>query len=145
MAGIMVGNLCSSRCSARFGMPNVILFCGGGAAVVTLLLAVTQSYVPYPLLLAGVTSMSFLIAVAVPAMTTMAMQIAGRTYANSAAAALNANRQIGALVGVALMGIILHTVLDWSVRLPLAFGALTLAFGAISFLVHYFVRLPKPA
>ncbi|ANB77121.1 MFS transporter [Paraburkholderia phytofirmans] len=145
MIGITAGNLSSSRYSARFGMPKVIFVCSGAAALMALTVAAGQTYMPYPLLLLCVTTMSSLIAVAIPAMTTLAMQIAGRTYANSAAAALNANRQIGALVGVALMGIILHTVPGWNVRLQLAFVGLTLAFGAVSFLIYRFVGVFKPA
>ena len=145
MVGVTVGNLTSARCSARFGMPKVMLVCSGAAAVVALTLAVGEQRMPYPLLLLGVTVMSLLIAVAIPAMTTMAMQIAGRAHANSAAAALNANRQIGALVGVAVMGVILHSVEDWGVRLPLAFATLTLAFGVVTFLVYRYVSAFKPA
>ncbi|MGK5034340.1 hypothetical protein [Janthinobacterium sp. LB3P118] len=52
--------------------------------------------------------------------TASVMRVAGKQHANSAAAALNANRQIGALVGVALIGSILHMLPDWSLRLPLA-------------------------
>jgi DHA2 family methylenomycin A resistance protein-like MFS transporter len=144
MVGITAGNLSSGRCSARFGMPKVMLVGSIAAALVALILTVGQLHMPYPLLLLCVAIMSLLVGVAIPAMTTLTMQIAGRAYANSAAAALNANRQIGALVGVALMGIILHTVLDWSVRLPLAFATLTLAFGVVSFLVYRFVGVPKP-
>jgi DHA2 family methylenomycin A resistance protein-like MFS transporter len=144
MVGIAVGNLLSGRCSARFGMPNVMLVCSGAAALMALTMTLGQVYMPYPLLLVCVTIMSLLVAVAIPAMTTLAMQIAGRAYANSAPAALNANRQIGALVGVALMGIILHTVLDWTVRLPLAFATLTVALGVVSFLVYRFVCVFKP-
>jgi len=141
MVGIAVGNLFSGRCSARFGMPNVMLVCSGAAALVALIVAVGQPFMPYSLFLLCVTVMSLLAAVAIPAMTTLAMQTAGRAYANSAAAALNANRQIGALVGVALMGIILHTVPAWAARLSLAFATLTLAFGVVSLLVHRFVSM----
>jgi len=144
MVGIAMGNLFSGRCSARFGMPSVMLVCSGAAALMALIMTVGQPYMPYPLLLLCVTIMSLLAAIAIPAMTTLAMQTAGRAHANSAAAALNANRQIGALVGVALMGIILHTVHDWTIRLPLAFATFTLAFGTVSFLVYRFVSVSKP-
>jgi DHA2 family methylenomycin A resistance protein-like MFS transporter len=144
MVGITVGNLSSSRFSARFGMHKVMLAFSAAAALIALILTLAQLYMPYPLLLLCVTIMSLLVAVAIPAMTTLAMQIAGRAYASSAAAALNANRQIGALVGVALMGIILHTVHDWTFRLPLAFATFTLAFGTVSFLVYRFVSVSKP-
>lgn len=145
MVGITVGNLSSARFSARFGMHKVMLAFSAAAALIALIVTVTQLYMPYPLLLVCVTIMSLLVAVAIPAMTTLAMQIAGRAYSSSAAAALNANRQIGALVGVALMGIILHTVHDWSVRLSLAFAMFTLGFGMVSFLVYRFVNVSKPA
>jgi DHA2 family methylenomycin A resistance protein-like MFS transporter len=143
MVGITVGNLSSARFSARFGMENVMLAFSAAAALIALILAIAQRYMPYPLLLVCVTIMSLFVAVAIPAMTTLAMQIAGRAYASSAAAALNANRQIGALVGVALMGIILHTVHDWTFRLPLAFAIFTLAFSTVSFLVYRFVNVSK--
>jgi DHA2 family methylenomycin A resistance protein-like MFS transporter len=122
-------------------MPNVMLVCSGAAALVALTVAVGEPFMPYSLFLLCVTVMSLLAAVAIPAMTTLAMQTAGRAYANSAAAALNANRQIGALGGVALMGIILHTVPAWAARLSLAFATLTLAFGVVSLLVHRFVSM----
>ena len=144
MVGITVGNLCSARFSSRFGMQNVILTCSGCAALMTLIVTVAQLYMPYPLLMLCVTIMSLFVAVAIPAMTTLAMQLAGRAYASSAAAALNANRQIGGLVGVALMGIILHTVQDWTVRLSLAFATFAVAFGTVSFLVYRFVSVSKP-
>ncbi|MGF7000479.1 MFS transporter [Paraburkholderia sp. GAS32] len=144
MVGITVGNLSSARFSARLGMHKVMLAFSAAAALIALIVTVTQLYMPYPLLLVCVTIMSLLVAVAIPAMTTSAMQIAGRAYSSSAAAALNANRQIGALVGVALMGIILHTVHDWNVRLSLAFAIFTVGFGMVSFLVYRFVNVSKP-
>ena len=141
---LSVGNLCSARYSGRFGMQKIMLACSGAAALMALIVTVAQLYMPYPLLMLCMTIMSLFIAVAIPAMTTLAMQVAGRAYASSAAAALNANRQIGGLVGVALMGIILYTVQDWTVRLSLAFATFTLAFGTVSFLVYRFVNVTKP-
>jgi DHA2 family methylenomycin A resistance protein-like MFS transporter len=63
--------------------------------------------------------------------------------ANSAAAALNANRQIGALVGVALMGAILHSVDGWGLRNGLAFGVMAAAYGLALWLVWRFVGVVK--
>ena len=134
--------LCALFRSFRNAQGHARFLCGCGAN--TLIVTVAQLYMPYPLLMLCVTIMSLLVAVAIPAMTTLAMQIAGRAYASSAAAALNANRQIGGLVGVALMGIILHTVHDWTVRLSLAFATFAVAFGTVSFLVYRFVSVSKP-
>ncbi|MNL43319.1 hypothetical protein D3C87_1658260 [compost metagenome] len=72
------------------------------------------------------------VGIAVPAMTSVVMQVSGKHHANSAAAALNANRQSGALVGVALMGTILHALPDWNASLPVAYGVIAASYvGAV--------------
>ena len=68
------------------------------------------------------------IAIAIPAMTTAVMQVAGKANANSAAAALNANRQIGALVGVAMVGVFVHMFGSWSARVYLSYGCIAGAY-----------------
>ncbi|WP_295951935.1 MFS transporter [Rhodoferax sp.] len=143
MAAFTVGNLASGRISARVGTRKPMLVGLGVAALATVALVGVRLHTPYPVLLLGLIVVNLFVAVAIPAMTTTVMQISGRTYANSAAAALNANRQIGALVGVALVGTILHTVPDWNLRLPLAFAAFALAYGLASLLVYRFVATPQ--
>jgi DHA2 family methylenomycin A resistance protein-like MFS transporter len=81
--------------------------------------------------------------VAIPAMTATVMQVAGKVYSNSAAAALNANRQVGALVGVALMGTVIHALPAWEMRLPVAFGVAALAFAGAWMLVRRHIHLPQ--
>ena len=84
------------------------------------------------------------VAIAVPAMTTAVMQVAGRQHGNSAAAALNANRQIGALVGVAVMGAILHTFAGWNMRTSLAFGFICAMYAVALLLVsRYIASTPR--
>lgn len=51
-------------------------------------------------------------------LTATVMRVAGKQHANSAAAALNANRQIGALVGVALAYGLAACLVYQHVRLP---------------------------
>jgi len=75
------------------------------------------------------------IGISIPAMTNTVIQASGREHANSAAAALNANRQVGALVGVATIGAILHATPSWDIRLPLAFSAIALAYALAALLV----------
>lgn len=55
---------------------------------------------------------------------------------------MNANRQIGALVGVAIIGSILHAAPDWDLRIPLAFGAIAIAYGGAALLVWRFIKSP---
>ncbi|NVE01514.1 MFS transporter [Massilia sp. BJB1822] len=144
LAASTIGNFLSGRVIARTGTRPSLL---GGLAVSALMGAVltrTGPHTPYLLMMAGVLVMYLAIGLAIPAMTTTVMQVAGKTHANIAAAALNANRQIGALVGVAAMGSILHAVEDWGWRLTLGFGAIGLAYGIACLLVHQRVRQHLP-
>ena len=52
----------------------------------------------------------------------------------SASAILNANRQIGALVGVAVVGVIMHGLGSWALKLPTSLTLLTIAFAAAAVL-----------
>lgn len=144
MAAYTAGNLASGRISARLGTRRPML--AGllvGLAMALPLMALRDS-TPYPLLVAAVVVMNVAVGIAIPAMTTTVMQVAGRAHANSAAAALNANRQIGALVGVALMGTILHTLPAWNARLPLAYAVIAAAYAGAALLVYRFIHLPRP-
>ncbi|CAN7448320.1 MFS transporter [Pseudoduganella sp. LjRoot289] len=146
MAAFTIGNFSSGRISAKVGLRLPLL--GGlavGAAMGLLLLALA-CWVPMMTmapLLAVIVAMNVAVGVAIPAMTATVMQVAGKAYSNSAAAALNANRQIGALVGVALMGTVIHALPDWTMRLPVAFGAAAAALGAATLLVHRYVHLAQ--
>jgi MFS transporter, DHA2 family, methylenomycin A resistance protein len=145
MAVFSVGNLLSGRITARWGARMPML---GGlllATALTALLTGMKPDTPYLLFAGAVAIANWGVGIAIPAMTTTVMQVAGRIHANSAAAALNANRQIGALVGVAIIGSILHAVTGWEIRLPLAFGAIGLAYGAAAVLVWRYISGPaKP-
>lgn len=95
---------------------------------------------PYWLLVLGTIVMNVAIGIAIPGMTATVMLVAGKAHANSAAAALNANRQIGALVGVAMMGTVLHMTVDWAWRLPSAFGLVSCAYAGALALVYFYVK-----
>ncbi|MET3131239.1 DHA2 family methylenomycin A resistance protein-like MFS transporter [Oxalobacteraceae bacterium GrIS 1.11] len=145
MGSFTIGNLLSGRITARLGVRGPMLAGLAGAAAIAALLMNLTPATPYLWLALSVTVMNALVGVAVPAMTSTVMQVAGRRHASSAAAALNANRQIGALVGVALMGTILHALPDWHLRLPLAFGAIALAYLLAAGLVWRHVAPPGSA
>ncbi|MES2262936.1 MAG: MFS transporter [Pseudomonadota bacterium] len=143
MAAFTVANFASGRISARVGMRLPLL--GGlsvGAAMAVLLMVAAPS-LPFGAVLGIVVVMNLGIGVAVPAMTATVMQVAGKAHANSAAAALNANRQVGALVGVALMGSILHALPSWDARLALGFCAIAAAYAGAWLMVFRFVHLPQ--
>jgi DHA2 family methylenomycin A resistance protein-like MFS transporter len=136
MITITAGNLLSSKVSTHIGLRRTMWFGFGVAALCALGLAISARHIPITIFIAGVGVMNLFLGGAIPAMTATVMQLAGRSHANGAAAALNANRQIGALVGVALMGTILHVAGSWNMRLELAFGSIAAVYalaGAVVF------------
>ncbi len=145
MAAYTVGNFLAGGIAARHGTRRPMLAGLLVGAVMALLLMGLRPGTPYGLLALGTAAMNVAIGIAIPAMTATVMRVAGKQHANSAAAALNANRQIGALVGVALMGSILHMVQDWSLRLPLAYATIAAAYALGASLVYRHVRVPTAA
>ncbi|MGV7209814.1 MFS transporter [Oxalobacteraceae bacterium A2-2] len=145
MAAFAVGNFTSGRIAARTG-PRQPMLHGLAVGLVAALgmLFLLRPDTPYALLMLGAMVMNVAIGIAIPGMTATVMLVAGKAHASSAAAALNANRQVGALVGVALMGSVLHAVPDWQWRLPLAFGMITAAYAGALLLVYRHIRLGRP-
>ena len=109
MAAYTVGNFMAGGIAARHGTRLPMLAGLLVGAVMALLLMGLRPGTPYGWLALGTAVMNVAIGIAIPAMTATVMRVAGKQHANSAAAALNANRQIGALVGVAL-GASLHAI-----------------------------------
>lgn len=129
LAVFSIGNLISGRVSARWNVSASLL---GGVSLAASMSAIGMAafspgvaYWPFALVVALA---NLGVGIAVPAMTSIVMQVSGRQHANSAAAALNANRQSGALVGVAVMGTILHVLPDWHASLPAAYGVITVSY-----------------
>lgn len=147
IAVFSIGNLAAGRLAARFGAPATML---GGAAVAALAsLGAALAYtpgMPYALLAAFLALGNLATGAAIPAMTALAMQIGGHAHANSGAATLNANRQAGALVGVAAMGTVLHLLPDWHASLPVAMGLIAAAHAANTVIAgRYLMRRFGPA
>lgn len=140
MGAFMLGNMLSGRLSSRVGLRFPLLYGTAGGMLMALLLLNMTPVTPYLVWVAGVVVMNVSVGIAIPAMTATVMQVAGRKYASSAAAALNANRQIGALVGVALMGAVLHVLASWQARLSVAFGVVALAFALAWLLVYRHIK-----
>jgi len=143
MAAYTVGNFLAGGIAARHGTRKPMLLGLLTASVMALLLMGLRPATPYALLALVTGTMNVAIGIAIPAMTATVMRVAGKQHANSAAAALNANRQIGALVGVALVGSILHMTPGWALRLPLAYAIMALAYALAAGLVYRHVRLAR--
>lgn len=140
MAVFTVGNLLSSRITARWGARWPMLWGLLGSAILSLLLAACGAQLPYGWFALGAALANFGVGIAVPAMTATVMHVAGQAHANIAAASLNANRQIGALIGVAAMGAVLHTIPSWPQALPITFGIIGLAYACAVMLVNRYIR-----
>jgi DHA2 family methylenomycin A resistance protein-like MFS transporter len=136
MVVFTLGNLTAPHIVSRFGPRATLIACMANctlfAGITALVLQPDTSYWLFAIMLA-LTNVG--IGVAVPTMTAFVMQLSGQTHANSAAASLNANRQIGVLVGVAIMGTILHGYSDWRVALPIAFGTMASMYALATGLV----------
>lgn len=142
MCVFTLGNLLSGRISARLGLRATLV--GGLALGAALGATAAFSGAPsYGSFVALVALCNLGVGVAVPAMTAITMQVAGQSHANSAAAALNANRQAGALVGVAAMGMLMHGLPGWPQRLVLAFAISAAGYGLGALLAWW--RLGHPA
>lgn len=141
LAVFSIGNMISGRVSARWNVSAALL---GGVSLAAIMSAAgiyafspDMAYWPF----AGMVALGNLgVGIAVPAMTSVVMQVSGKQHANSAAAALNANRQSGALVGVALMGTILHLLPDWHASLPAAYVVITAGYATAVVLVWRHLR-----
>lgn len=145
MAAFAIGNLTSGRITARVGTrPPMMYGLLVGLAMALVMLFGLRPDTPYWLLVTAAVLMNVAIGIAIPGMTATVMLVAGKAHANSAAAALNANRQVGALVGVAMMGTVMHMTPDWALRMPLAFTLIAAAYAGALCLVYRYVKLPKP-
>ena len=145
MAAFAVGNLISGRITARVGTrPPMLYGLMVGLTMAVVMLVGLTPQTPYWLLVLAAVVMNFAIGIAIPGMTATVMLVAGKAHSNSAAAALNANRQIGALVGVAMMGTVMHMAPEWAWRLPLSFCLITAAYAGALLLVYRYVKLGKP-
>jgi len=145
MAAFAIGNLTSGRITARVGTrPPMLYGLMAGLAMAVLMLLGLRPDTPYWLLVSAAVVMNVAIGIAIPGMTATVMLVAGKANANSAAAALNANRQVGALVGVAMMGTVMHMAPQWAQRLPLAFTLIAAAYAGALLLVYRYIKLGKP-
>ena len=137
MAMYTFGNLISARVVARYGRvitlrSGLILATIGAAAAAAV--AVLDGGLPSWPLDVFIAIANLGAAIAIPAVTSSVLGHGDRQHTNTAAAILNANRQIGALVGVAVVGVIMHGLGSWALKLPTSLTLLTIAFAAAAVL-----------
>ncbi|NIH81521.1 MFS transporter [Amycolatopsis viridis] len=145
-------NIAFARLSARVPTGPLLAVAFLAAGIATLALVALLPAAPYwlPAVALAVTSIaSGLIS---PAMTAALVNAAGPGHANTAGSVLNANRQIGALLGIASVGAVLGLTPGWDSGATVALllvGAAYLAGAVISWrLIHWPGRrtiTPAPA
>ncbi|MCU5275433.1 MFS transporter [Bacillus cereus] len=141
MAIFVVGNLLFAKVATRLGsrLPMLLALFTAGLGSLLLVIFISPS-MPYWLLAIIFSIINLGVGVTVPAMTAIVMQAAGPSHANMAGATLNANRQIGALVGVAVMGVVIHLSEGWYNSASNTFITMTIAYLTASLLVWRFIR-----
>lgn len=136
MCMLSVMNLGSGYLCVRWGIRKVILIGMLATTCGCLLTAVFGNDSSIWMLTLSVALCNAGLGFAIPAMINGVMHEASGHDANVGAATLNANRQIGALAGVAAVGIVLHLSTDWGVTLGVVFGG----FAACLMTSLFFVR-----
>lgn len=108
-----LANVVYSRISGRFSngaLLTVFLLIAGLASLT--MITVSPS-TPYWVVALAVGIANIGAGIISPGMTAALVDAAGAEHANVAGAVLNANRQIGTLVGIAAMSVVLATISDW--------------------------------
>ncbi|OJF15822.1 hypothetical protein BG844_02540 [Couchioplanes caeruleus subsp. caeruleus] len=139
MAVFVLGNLTFARLARRVGSRRPVLVALPLAAVGLATMVTVSASTPYAVLAVVVGVANFCVGVTVPALTA-ALMAAASGHANTAAALLNANRQVGALLGVAVAGTVLADTADWYHAASVAFTVAALAYGAAACLAW---RIPR--
>lgn len=140
MAVFVMGNILFARLANRFEAGQLMFMSMAASCIIALLLFVLVSPdFPYWQLAVLMSVMNLGTGITVPAMTTVIMQAAGQQHANIAGAALNANRQIGALVGVAVSGVIIHLSATWYGGAGFTFLMMGAAYSLAALLVWLFL------
>jgi len=144
VTGVFVlGNLLFARLTNRFGVHRPLMAGLLVAAVAMLGLTTVSASMPYPVMAALLVVANLCVGVAVPAMVAALVDAAGTEHANAGAAIMNANRQVGTLVGVAVTGIVLAaTGGHWYTAAALGFGVSGVAYLAATLLAWRFLRHP---
>jgi DHA2 family methylenomycin A resistance protein-like MFS transporter len=139
---VSVGSLLSGRLTARAGTPRRTMVLGlslGAAGLAGLALAGADA--PYPVLVAPLMAAGAGMSLTMPAATTAVVDGAPSEHAGVAAGVLNAARQVGGLVGVALLGTLVAG--DVAAGFAAALGVSALAFAAAAMLT--LARVDRPA
>jgi len=109
-----LGNLIYSRISGRLSNGTLLTVFLLIAGIASLTMITVSPSMPYWVVALAVAIANIGAGIISPGMTAALVDAAGVEHANVAGSVLNANRQIGTLVGVAAMSVALGTIVDWN-------------------------------
>ncbi|MEW2304711.1 MFS transporter [Streptomyces sp. NPDC006655] len=125
-----LANVVYSRISARFSNGALLTVFLLVAGLASLTMVTVSSTTPYWVLALAVGLANIGAGIISPGMTAALVDAAGPEHANVAGSVLNANRQIGTLVGIAAMSVVLGTTSDWNRGPALCFALIGVAYLA---------------
>ncbi|OYN93517.1 MFS transporter [Enemella evansiae] len=115
-----LGNVLYTRIHHRVSNPVIMTACLLLAGAATLLLVGVGPATPYWYLALALGVANSGAGLVTAAMTAATVAAAEDRYANYAGAVLNTNRQVGVLIGIAIIGLVLQASTDWYAGLHLA-------------------------
>lgn len=128
MIVFVIGNLAFARIARRLGSHGPLAVALTVAAIGSVLLSVTAAQDPLWVIIVVMAVVNLAVGLTVPAMTAVLMGSVGPAHAAMAGAALNATRQIGALVGIAATGAFLEEAGSWTTGVTLGFCLMLVAY-----------------
>lgn len=145
-AGVtMVGPPVTGRLTARFG-PRAVMIGGQVlAAAGTAILALAGPHTGYQQLVPGLFLLGLGFAATMPSLTAGVMLAAPKQYAGIASGVLNAARQVGGVLGVALLGSFIASMAHFTVGMHTALAIVTATFLTGVGLSALCARRPRPA
>ncbi|KYH45581.1 MFS transporter [Branchiibius sp. NY16-3462-2] len=123
-----LGNLAYTQIHHRVSNSTIMAACLGIAGIATVLLLPVNTATPYWYLAVILGLANSGAGLVTASMTAATVQAAGDEHANHAGAVLNTNRQLGILVGVAIIGLVLQSTSDWYHGLHLSLGFVAAAY-----------------
>ncbi|MFG2003240.1 MFS transporter [Spirillospora sp. NPDC048911] len=123
-----LSNITFARISARFANGPLLSISLLVAAAASLAMAAISPATPYWQVALALAVTGIAGGIISPAMTAAMVDAAGPENGNVAGAVLNANRQVGTLVGIAVIGAMLAAAPDWTTGTAEAFLAIGIAY-----------------
>ncbi|MGW4809139.1 MFS transporter [Kitasatospora sp. NPDC004272] len=143
-----LANVVYARISGRFANGPLLTVFLLVAGVSSLVMTAVSPSTPYWLIAVGIGLANLGSGIVSPGMTAALVDAAGPAHANTAGSVLNANRQIGSLVGIAAVGVVLQATSDWGTGVGVGFlliGAVYVLGSAFAWLLVARAERGEPA